>query len=75
MAELMAVAVYMAELMAVLLALQWVEEVKPDRVAICSCAVLMSLQSFSSQSRQGALHEEIQIQARLRQMGVHIRFA
>jgi hypothetical protein len=37
-------AVYMAELMTILLALQWVEEVKPDRVVICSdsCAVLVS---------------------------------
>ena len=35
--------------MAILLALQWVKEVKPDRVVICSdsCAVLMSLQSFT----------------------------
>ena len=28
-------AVYTAELMAILLALQWVAEVKPDRVVIC----------------------------------------
>ena len=43
-------AVYTAELMATLLALQWAEKDKPDRVVICfdSCAVLMSLQSFSS---------------------------
>ena len=48
-------AVYMAELMAVL---QWAEEVKPDSVVICSdsCAVFMSLQSFNSHGgRQGSL--------------------
>jgi hypothetical protein len=60
-------AVYMAELMTVL---QWAEEVKPDSVVICSdsCAALMSLQSFSSHSRQGALHEGIQIHAQVRQI-------
>ena len=46
-------AVYTVEL---LLALQWVEEVKPDRVVICSdsCAML-SLQSFSSHSSHNLL--------------------
>ena len=50
-------AVYTAEMMAILLALQWVEEVKPASVVICSdsCAVLRSLQSFISRSRRPAL--------------------
>ncbi len=28
--------VYMAEIVAVIIALQWVEEVKPDRVTVCT---------------------------------------
>ena len=61
---------YIAELMAILLALQWVEEVKPDRVVICSdsCAVLMSLQSFSSRSRQDLLYDVLQTHGRIRQI-------
>jgi ribonuclease HI len=52
----------LAELMAILLAFQWVEEVKPDRVVICSdsCAVLMSIQSFRSCRRQDLLYEVLQ---------------
>ena len=61
--------------MAILLALQWVEEDKPDRVVICSdpCAVLMSLQSFRSRSRQDLL-EVLQTHGRIRQMGIQITF-
>lgn len=43
-------AVYTVEMQVVLLALQWVEEVRPDRVVICSDSwgVLMCVQSFNS---------------------------
>ena len=56
--------------------MQWVEEVKPDRVVICFdlCVVLMSLQSFSSRSRQDLLYEVLQTHGRLRQMGIQTRF-
>ena len=65
----------MVELMAILLALQWVEEVKPASVVIFSdaCAVLMSLQSFRSRIRQDLLYEVLQIHGRIRQMGIQIR--
>ena len=69
-------AVYTAEMMAILLTLQWVEEVKPERVVICSdlCAVLMSLQCFRSRSRQDLLYVVLQTHGRIRQMGIQIRF-
>ena len=56
------VSVYTMELLAILLAAQWVEEVRPDRVVICSdsCAALMSLNAFVSQSRQDVLYEFLQ---------------
>ena len=56
-----------AELMTILLALQWVDEVNPDRIVICSdsCAVLMSLQSFSSHSRQDLLYDALQTHGRI----------
>ncbi len=40
----------MAELVAVIIALQWVEEVKPDRVTVRtdSLAVMKSIQSMTS---------------------------
>ncbi len=42
--------VYTAEPVAVIIALQWVEEVKPDRVTVCtdSLAVMKSIQSMTS---------------------------
>jgi hypothetical protein len=45
-------------LLAIHLAAEWVEEVRPDREVIFSdsCAALMSLNSFVSQSRQYALY-------------------
>ena len=63
------------ELMAILLAFQWLEEVKPDIVVICSdsCAVLMSLQSFSSCSRQYLLSKVLQTHGRNRQISIQIR--
>jgi ribonuclease HI len=68
-------AVYMMELMGVLLALQWLEG-KLDRVVTCSdsCAVLMSLQSFSSRSRQDLLYEVLQTHGRVRQIGMQTSF-
>jgi ribonuclease HI len=69
-------AVYTGELITILLALQWVEEVEPDSVVICSdsCAVLMSLQSFISRSRQDLIYEVLQTHGRIRQMGIQIIF-
>ncbi len=42
--------VYTAEIVAVIIALKWVEEVKPDRVIVCtdSLAVIKSIQSKTS---------------------------
>ena len=63
-----------SECMAIIMALQWVEEVTPLRTVICSDrqAALMSLKSFNSDSRQ-----DIKITMslyRTQQLGLHIKF-
>ena len=52
--------VYTMELLAILLFAEWVEE--PDIVVIYSdsCAALIKLKSFVSQSRQDVLYEVLQ---------------
>ena len=42
--------VYTAEMLAVIIGLQWVEEVRPDRVVICtdSLSILQSIQSTTT---------------------------
>ncbi len=56
------ISVYTAEMVAILIALQWVEEVKPSAVVICSdsFSVLNSLISGKSDSRQDILIEILQ---------------
>jgi ribonuclease HI len=51
--------VYTMELLAIPLAAECVQEVRPDRLVICSdsCAALMSLNACVSQSRQDVLYE------------------
>ena len=68
--------VYTMELLAILLAAVCVEEVRPDRVVICSdsCAALMNLNSFLSQSRQDLLYEVLQCLYRVKQMGIFVMF-
>ncbi len=59
----------------ILLALQWVEEHKPDNVLICSdsVAVLKSLRSFKS-SHQDILISILQIHSRIVQNDTSVRF-
>ena len=47
--------VYTVEMLAVLVALRWVEKTKQDKVLICSdsTSTLASIRSFHSDSRQG----------------------
>jgi ribonuclease HI len=57
------VSMYAAEMIAILLAIHWVEETRPVRVTICSdsSSVLTSLQSSKSDSRPDILIEIKQI--------------
>jgi ribonuclease HI len=71
--------VYTMELLAILLAAVCVEEVRPDRVVICSdlraaLIHLYSLHSFVSQSRQDLLYEVLQCLYRVKQMGILVMF-
>ena len=56
--------------------LQWEEEAKPNRVVICSdsYAMLRSLQTFNSRSRQDLLYEILLTYGGVRQMGIQARF-
>ena len=49
--------VYTVEMLAVLVALRWVEKTKQDKVMICSdsTSILASIRSFHSNSRQDVL--------------------
>ena len=68
--------VYTMEIYAVLMALRWVEEVKPDKVVICvdSSSVLKSLQSFRSKCREDLLYHVLQTHSNLIQMGIEMQF-
>ncbi len=70
------VSVFTVELMGIWLALQWIEETRPDKVVICSdsSAVLKSLQSFKSQSRQDIVYEVLECYTRISQLGVKVKF-
>lgn len=60
-------AVYTVEMLAVLIALCWVEHMGQDKVLICSdsSSVLASLRSFHSKSRQDILYEVLQSVTRI----------
>ena len=67
--------VYTSEMVAIIVGLQWVEEVRPDRVVFCvdSISVLLSLQSLKS-TREDLVLEVHQSIYRLYRTGVDIRF-
>ncbi len=67
--------VYTAEMTAILMALEWVYEVRPDKVIICSdsMAILGSLQSLET-NRTDILTEIMIRLYSLRQVGIIIRF-
>ncbi|KAJ7998456.1 hypothetical protein DPEC_G00205130 [Dallia pectoralis] len=69
--------VFTAELIAVLLALQWVEEKVQGGVVVFSdsCTVLKSLQSCSSRSRQDLVLEVLETLGRVVRKGCQVRFA
>lgn len=70
------VSVFTTELLAIILALQWIEEVQPSRIVICtdSMAALTSLMSGKSESRQDLIFEVLQGLFRARQLGVLVFF-
>ena len=67
--------VYTSEMVAVILGLQWVENVRPDKVVICvdSVSVLLSLQSLKS-SREDLLMEIHQSLYRLYSTRIKVSF-
>jgi hypothetical protein len=67
--------VYTAEMMAIIVGLQWVEEVKPDRVVCCvdSAAALYSIQNMKS-DREDLMLEIQQSLFRLQRLGIDMRF-
>lgn len=67
--------VYAAEIVAVIIALQWVEEVRPDRVILCtdSLAVIKSIQSMTS-VREDLLIELYHSLLRLHRSGKDVQF-
>lgn len=67
--------VYTAEIVAVIIALQWVEEVRPDRVVICtdSLSVIKSIQSMES-AREDLLLELNHSLLRLHRGGIDVQF-
>ncbi|KAI7808137.1 hypothetical protein IRJ41_016520 [Triplophysa rosa] len=70
------VSVFTTELLATMLALQWIEEVQPERTVICSdsMAVLTSLLSGKSEARQDLVFEVLQSLFRIRQLGIEVNF-
>lgn len=63
-------------MMGIVMALQWVEDVRPVKVVIASdsCAVLTSLKCCHSRSREDLLHEILQALYRINQMRVKVHF-
>ncbi|XP_042577005.1 uncharacterized protein LOC122136668 [Cyprinus carpio] len=70
------VSVFTTELIAILLAIQWVEEVKPTRVVICtdSLSALNSLISEQSTSGRNLIYEVLINLLRIQEMGIDLRF-
>lgn len=69
-------AVYTVELIAIASALQWVEQVKLNKVILCSdsSSVLLSIQSFSSRSRQDIVNEIYETLFRLQMLNIIVSF-
>ncbi len=70
------VSVFTTELLAIILALQWIEEVQPERTVICSdsMAALTSLLSGKSEARQDLVFEVLQSLFRIRQLRIEVNF-
>jgi ribonuclease HI len=70
------VSVFTTEMVAILMAMQWVEEIQPISVVVCSdsYSALNSLKSGSSASRQDILYEILLNIYRINQMGVSVEF-
>ena len=68
--------VYTVEMVAVLVALRWVEHARVGKVVVCcdSSSVLASLRSFQSSSRQGLLYEVLMSLTRCVGQGSVVRF-
>jgi len=68
--------VYAAEMMAIMFALQWIEEVKPMRILICSdsSAALASLKSASSKCREDIMFESLLSLYCVCSMAIDVRF-
>ncbi len=66
--------VFTTELLAIILALQWIEEVQPERTVICSdsMAALTSLLSGKSEARQDLVFEVLQSLFRIRQLRIEV---
>ncbi len=66
--------VFTTELLAIILALQWIEEVQPERTVICSdsMAVLTSLLSGKSEARQDLVFEVLLNLFRIRQLRIEV---
>ena len=64
------------EMLAVLVALRWVEKTKQDKVLICSdsTSTLASIRSFHSNSRQDVLYEVLQSVTRIAKQGGQVKF-
>ncbi len=69
-------AVYTVEMVAILVALRWVEKTEIVKVVICSdsAAVLVSLISFHSKSRQDILYEILYSVTRITNQGGQVTF-
>ncbi len=68
--------VYTGEMIALLLAIQWIEEIRPLKSVICSdsCASLASLLYSHSESRPDILMEIMQTLNRIQMMGITVVF-
>uniref|UniRef100_A0A3B5QAR3 Reverse transcriptase domain-containing protein n=1 Tax=Xiphophorus maculatus TaxID=8083 RepID=A0A3B5QAR3_XIPMA len=68
--------VYTGEMLAILLALQWVEDIKPLKTVICSdsSSALLSLKNTQSDSRMDILFEIFHTLFRIQNMGLIVIF-
>ncbi|XP_015260458.1 PREDICTED: uncharacterized protein LOC107104854 [Cyprinodon variegatus] len=68
--------IYTAEIMAIMLALYWIEEVKPLRILICSdsSAALTSLKNTLSKCREDIMLENLLSLYRVRNLGIDVQF-
>ncbi len=68
--------VFTTELLAIILALQWIEEVQPERTEICSDSMgaLTSLLSGKSEARQDLVFEVLLNLFRIKQLRIEVHF-